>query len=642
MRKYTLFCALLALIATFSSCRKEPKQIVNTPAFDSSTLTPKTDESGTVRAFVGTEVSAKGFNLDQVTKVIFSDVEAEIISQKINEIKFVVPQLELAQQDDPHHVILKAYGVDAENHVFKTNYYVTVPVTDALVSGYEPATGTIGTKVTIKGRNLEQVTSVKFGSASVSSEAFVSQDGAQIVVAVPPMAWSSANEELAIKAYWGSDREIDVTGESVFILLTPAFDAVSQSAPALLGDEVTLTGTNLDLVKSVSWGSIDLPILEAGATGIKIFVPSSIEQTTPAVKSDKLCAVFGTPDQKVTVSEGFSIDTTPVGPSAPEISSVKPSDEKYTKFYLTQEVTIKGQNMASVEKVMLGETEAALVGAATDTEARFVIPSNISGTVAVELDLTVIWNGGNHLEAGKVTVHPFYLTKGLKIRTGSNSASTYPEANSQQAFLMLDEGKVISAAEWKSRPVDAPVVNETPIVKEKNKLLAETKKETYYGVSPYLLLTADSSSKLAFQNPANSNGQLKNHRIDGVSLPSLYGSPVIFMSVITNASLKSSITEGSLTDIWENAPKAGAGAPAFGTAETSSVWVKGSVLCIEYLTYTHSIGTGGKVTDLSQVHKIGYMYIKDVTCGNSSTGKAEESREGYVEFDLYWSNTINE
>ena len=135
---------------------------------------------------------------------------------------------------------------------------------------------------------------------------------------------------------------------------------------------------------------------------------------------------------------------------------------------------------------------------------------------------------------------------------------------------------------------------------------------------------------------------MKNHRIDGVSRPSLYGSPVIFMSVITNASLKSSITDGTLTDIWENAPKAGAGAPAFGTAETSSVWVKGSVLCIEYLTYTHSIGTGGKVTDLSQVHKIGYMYIKDVTCGDSTTGKALDTRAGYVEFDLYWSNTINE
>lgn len=641
--KYTsILCSFLAVLLLTGACRKGPEPTVNIPAFNTTTISPNTDESGSVRAYVGDVVTIGGFNLDRVASVTVNDVEVEITAQDIKQISFKLPDVGLGQQDNPQLVVLKAFGPETDNQVLKYNYYLTVPVTDALVSGYEPATGTIGTEVTIKGRNLEQVTSVTFGSASVSSEAFVSQDGAQIVVAVPPMAWSSANEELAIKAYWGSDREIDVTGESVFILLTPAFDAVSQSSPALLGDEVTLTGTNLDLVKSVSWGSIDLPILEAGATGIKIFVPSSIEQTTPVVKSDKLCAVFGTPDQKVTVSEGFSIDTTPVGPSAPEIASVKPSDENYTKFYLAQEVTIKGQNMASVEKVMLGETEAALVGTATDTEARFVIPSGISGTVAVELDLTVVWNGGNRLEAGKMTVHPFYLTKGLKIRTGSNSANTYPEANSQQAFLMLDEGKVISASEWKSRPVDAPVVNNAPIVTSANKLVAGTTKDAYYGVSPYLFLSASSAHKLAFQNPANSSTQLKTHRIDGTQLPSLYGSPVIFMSIITDEAMKSSITGETLTDIWENAPKAGSSAPAFGTAETSSTWVKGSVMCIEYLTYDHSLNTGAKPTDLSQVHKIGYLYIKDVTCGDPSTGLATADREGYVEFDLYWSNTINE
>ncbi|MGN0188425.1 MAG: IPT/TIG domain-containing protein, partial [Candidatus Cryptobacteroides sp.] len=220
MKNISIFCASLALVAALSSCKKEPQQLVNTPAFDTSTLSPKTDESGTVRAYIGTEVTAKGFNLDKVSSVTFSDVETEIVSQSINSITFTVPQLELAQQDDPHCVILKAFGEDPENHIFKTNFYVTVPVTDALVSGYSPATGTIGTEVTIKGRNLEQVTSVSFGSASVSSESFVSQDGAQIVVAVPAVAWSSANEELGIKAFWGEGREIDVTGESVFILIT--------------------------------------------------------------------------------------------------------------------------------------------------------------------------------------------------------------------------------------------------------------------------------------------------------------------------------------------------------------------------------------------------------------------------------------
>ncbi|MGN0189230.1 MAG: hypothetical protein ACI395_06920, partial [Candidatus Cryptobacteroides sp.] len=204
------------------------------------------------------------------------------------------------------------------------------------------------------------------------------------------------------------------------------------------------------------------------------------------------------------------------------------------------------------------------------------------------------------------------------------------------------EGKVISVSEWKDRPVDAPVVNNTPIVTAANKLVTGTAKDTYYGVSPYLFLTASSAHKLAFQNPANSASQLKTHRINGTALPGLYGSPLIFMSIITDEALKSSITAETLTDIWENAPKAGSSAPAFGTSESSTTWVKGSVMCIEYLTYDHSLNTGAKPTDLGQIHKIGYMYIKDVTCGVASTGLANTDREGYVEFDLYWSNVINE
>ena len=205
---------------------------------------------------------------------------------------------------------------------------------------------------------------------------------------------------------------------------------------------------------------------------------------------------------------------------------------------------------------------------------------------------------------------------------------------------MLDEGKVISVSEWKSRLVDAPVVNNKPIVTSSSKLSEGTSKETYYGVRPYLFMSASSSHKLAFQNPANSNSQLKTHRIDGTQLPSLYGSPVIFMSIITDETLKASVKEETMTDIWANASLAGASAPAFGKTD-GSTWIKGSVICVEYLTYTQALA-GGKPTDATQVHKIGYMHIKDVTCGDASTGLATTDREGYVLIDLYWSNIINE
>ena len=104
---------------------------------------------------------------------------------------------------------------------------------------------------------------------------------------------------------------------------------------------------------------------------------------------------------------------------------------------------------------------------------------------------------------------------------------------------------------------------------------------------------------------------------------------------------KTNVAAGTLTDILCEQDPAGTSAPAFGKEE-GSTWVKGSVLCLQYLTYDHVSTTGGKAADISDVHKTGFMYIREVTCGDPATGLALESREGYIEVDLYWSNVINE
>ena len=104
--------------------------------------------------------------------------------------------------------------------------------------------------------------------------------------------------------------------------------------------------------------------------------------------------------------------------------------------------------------------------------------------------------------------------------------------------------------------------------------------------------------------------------------------------------VKAAVKAGNLEDIATN-KFAGSSAPAFGTAE-GDAWVKGSVLRVQYVSFSHaSDGTGGKPTAAEHVHKTGYIHISDVTCGDPATGLALETREGYIELDLYWSNEIN-
>ncbi len=635
-----LFGILMLAAVLFASCAKEKQALVNTPAVNVTTekLDPNTDESGTVRAFTGTRVTAKGLNLDKVGAVKIDGKDAAIVEKTMKTLVFEIPELGKAQQDEPYMVTLEVFDADAQTVIFKYDYFVTVPVTDALISGFEPKDGTVGTSVTISGRNLEQLTSVSFGGVAAS---IVSLESSSAVVTVPAVKVTAADTELDVAAVWAGGT---IPMADKFTLSVPMFNSFSQSEPAKLGDEVILSGRNLTLVSSVKWGDEELLIAEASGESITFKIPSGIAQQNPAVQSKALTAFYGIPaEQPVTILADFKVDTSPIGPAAPVFASAVPADEGYNGLYLGRTVTVKGENMASIEKFEIDGIEAVLASEPTDIQAQFVVPSGISGTAAKEVSLVAIWNGGNRADFGTVTVYPFYYTKGLRIGTGSNSKSTYPAYNNQNAFILLDEGRVISADEWNDIPVDAPAKAGTnSVVSQSNKVTGGSK-DSYYAVKPYMFASASSAHKLAFNNPANSASQLKTHRLSDLStsLPSTFGTPIIFMKIMEDGDTKTNVAAGTLTDILCEQDPAGTSAPAFGKEE-GSTWVKGSVICLQYLTYDHASSTGGKAADISDVHKTGFMYIREVTCGDPATGLALESREGYIEIDLYWSNVINE
>ena len=635
-----IFGILMFAAVLFASCKKETQTLVNTPAVNVTTekLDPNTDESGTVRAYVGTKVTAKGLNLDKVGAVKIDGKDAAIVEKTMKTLVFEIPAMEKAQQDEPYMVLLEVFDADAKTVIFKYDYFVTVPVTDAMVSGFEPKKGTVGTTVTISGRNLEQLSSVTFGGVSAN---IVSLESATAVVTVPAVGVKTPDTELDVAAVWAGGT---IPMADKFTLSVPVFDSFSQAEPARLGDEVVLSGRNLTLVSSVKWGDEELLIAEATAESITFKIPSGIAEQNPPVASKALTAFFGIPaDQTVTILSDFKIDTSPIGPAAPVLASVAPADEGYSGIFLGRTVTVKGENMASIEKFEIDGVEAALAAAPTDIQAQFIVPTSITGTAAKDVSLTAIWNGGNRADFGTVTVYPFYYTRGLRIGTGSNSKSTYPAYNNQNAFILLDEGRVISADEWNDIPVDAPAKAGTNAVVSQSSKVTGGSKEDYYSARPYLFASASSAHKLAFNNPANSASQLKTHRLSDLStsLPSTFGTPIIFMRIMGEGDTKTNVAAGTLADILCETDPAGTSAPAFGTAE-GNTWVKGSVLCLQYLTYDHASTTGGKAADISDVHQTGFIYVREVTCGNPATGLALESREGYIEVDLYWSNVINE
>lgn len=663
MKRITKYLTLLlsGSLAVLTACGPEQNavDVQRTPAINSTTLSPMTDESGSVRAYIGTEISTEGFNLELVSHVTMDGIEAEITEQTIKTLKFKVPALELAQQDAPYQVWIDVYGADGESVIFHYPYYVTVPVTDALIESYTPAEGTVGTEVTLTGRNLEQITRVHFGEETVEAADFTEVTAEEIKLAVPAGEYAAGDSQLAITAEWGT-ATIDVTGETLFTLHTPKFDAASQEEGTqnIIGDEVTFMGLNLDLVSGMKWGDYDLIVMTAEAGTVTVKFPSSIAQTDPVVAKAALTAQWGTPAQTTTVASAWRLDTTPVGPAKPVLSSMTAEDGgEDNKFYLGKTVTVKGENLASIEGFKVDGVSATLVGTPTDVEAQFIVPDGVTFTEATEVPVTAIYGGGNEEDFGTAMVYPFYYFPNIEMGIGSSSKTTYPDYNREHAFLLLNSGEVISADDWYNNAIDPYAKsgdnilifrNPDPEVTTSNQLAASTTKEQYYSVQPYLFFSASSSHKLALQSPANSKSQLKTHcyLLEGknTTLPATFGTPIFYFRVLSSSSeqdLKNSVVEGTVTSVEDYKTMGGSAAPALGKAEASNTWVQGSVIVVQYINHSHGL-LGDQPETEADIRKQGFIYIKQVTCADLSTGLANADRVGTITFDFYWSKTLNE
>lgn len=642
--------ALLVGAALLTACgddSSDPEGHV--PAIDVSTrklapdATGSNGESGTTRAYVGTVVTAEGFNLDQVGGVTFDGVSAEIVEQTIKTLKFKVPMLDLAQRDDSYLTDLLVTD-RAGNIVFRYEYYVTIPVTDALVSGYSPAEGTVGTVVKIEGRNLEQVTEIRFADRTILSDAFTEvvagSDKSSVSFAVPAGSYAAGESEVAIAAVWGGANEIDVTGEVLFRMQTPRVDALQQpeGTNSLIGDEVTLTGEFLDLLSEIKWGDSELIVLEQTASKLTVKFPSSIDQTDPVVKASDIRGVYGEPAQPVVLAAAWRLDTTPQGPAKPVLKAMTAEDGK---FYLGKKVTVTGENMASVEGFLVDGVAAELAGEPNDVQAEFIVPDGVTFTEATEVAVEVLYNGGSKVDFGTATIYPFYYYKDVVMGSGSSSVKNYPypEFAWTNAFFLPDSGRVISTDAWVAETIDsfAKLNASNAAIASANTLnKANVTAEQYYGVQPYIFLSAASNGKLAFQNPANSASQLKTHRYEEgkTAVSSTFGTPIIFYNVMKEGATFDAIKAGTLTTMTEIEKVAGSSAPAFGT---SNQFVAGDVIAVHYVTYTK----GAKPAASEDIRKQGYMVVKEVTCGDAAAGTATDLN-GHVKFDFYWSKTLNE
>ncbi|HEY8689970.1 MAG TPA: IPT/TIG domain-containing protein [Chitinophagaceae bacterium] len=244
----------------------------------------------TAQARPGENITITGNYLNWVTQITFAKnkVVQTFVSKTINQIVVTVP---VDAETGP--LVLKYLGTDSLEVQTKDTLKVTLPIVISL----SPNPVKHQTNVTITGTNIDLVKKVIFSGVSTPVTTFVSQSATQLVVSVPA---STTKGKVTLEAASGvqtvSTIDLDV--------VLPSITSMSPN-PIDIGANLIITGTNLDIVKSIAFVGVANAVtsfVSQTATQIVVKVPIgtltgkptfSILNSTLTVKSNNDLQING-------------------------------------------------------------------------------------------------------------------------------------------------------------------------------------------------------------------------------------------------------------------------------------------------------------------------------------------------------------
>jgi hypothetical protein len=262
--------------------------IVTKTALNLSVLT--TISSITAQARPGQNVTITGTYLNWIDRITFNrdKLVTAFVSKSQTQIVVKIPD---DAQTGP--LVLHYGGTDSADIQTKDTLKVTLPI----ATSFAPNPVKHGTNVTITGTDLDLVKKVYFNSVSTAVTSFVSQSATSLVVVVPA---STTKGKVKLEAASG----VQTTSAADLDVALPAITSMSPN-PVAPDANVTITGTNLDLVSSANFVGVPDAVtsfVSQSATQLVIKVPAAsisgkltlnVKNSTLSVKSSTDLSIIG-------------------------------------------------------------------------------------------------------------------------------------------------------------------------------------------------------------------------------------------------------------------------------------------------------------------------------------------------------------
>lgn len=346
------------------------------------------------KARPGTVITVEGDYLNLIHEIIFTTKKSviEFNSHSKNKIEVTVPA-------DAQTGILTFSNGATEPILIEISdaLEITIPV----VTSISPNPVKAGAQLTISGTDLDLISSVVFGGSKTVQE-FTSKNASELVLTVPANALDGKIKVIPASA-------VEVEYSELLKMVVPVISGITPN-PAKTGSTLTVTGTDLDLITSITFGGGKTGTIQSGGSATQIMVD------IPADAADGTVSFGTAAGTSVVSSETITFEK-------PAITSITPASTA-----AHGEITITGTNLDVVKTILFSGGYSADVTGATATQIVVpVTPGSISGPLSL-----VTTNGDTIVTTNSITVVPNIpesITVGDVIYVGTKVSITGTKLN---------------------------------------------------------------------------------------------------------------------------------------------------------------------------------------------------------------------